>query len=142
MSSESSSDEPSYNYVDLMTSDAGASDYMKYVGRLFDDSEDGGTFKVLNVCDMQKVGARRSTNIVYAFKYINVDDDGDDDVLHTPVREMLNSYWCKWKTNSSQRGSRSSRRSLEDTDATASSSSSSATAAPTSSRTSRSSAKS
>lgn len=110
VSSESSSDGPSFTYVELSNSDAGAVEYMKYVGRLFDDDEDGGTFKIVSVCDMRKVGTRRSTNVVYAFKYVNIDDDSGE-FLYTPVREMLNSYWCKWKAVASQRIARGSRRS-------------------------------
>lgn len=41
------------------------------------------------------VGARRSENIVYAFKYVNIIGD-ESDFLHTPVREMPKSYWCKY----------------------------------------------
>jgi hypothetical protein len=49
---------------------------------------------------------RQSTNIVYAFKYANVDDGSE--VHYTPVTEILNSYWAKWKDNS--RSGRSLRR--------------------------------
>jgi hypothetical protein len=94
--SNSSADEPNFIYNELSSGDAGAKDYLKYVGRLFDDDEDGGTFKIISVCDMQRVRARRSTNVVYAFKYIDINGDPQD-FLYTPVREMLNSYWCKWK---------------------------------------------
>lgn len=59
---------------------------------------------------MRKIGARRSTNTVYAFKYIDVNGDSED-FLYTPVREMLNSYWCKWQPVVTQRNSRGSRES-------------------------------
>lgn len=108
VSSASSSDEPSFEYLELSASDSGAVNYVKYIGRIFDDDEDGGTFKIISVCDMRKVGARRSTNTVFAFKYIDVSGDPED-FLYTPVREMLNSYWCKWKTNAPQRSARGDR---------------------------------
>jgi hypothetical protein len=91
----SSDDEPRYDYIPLQSSCGPESDYFKYVGRKFSDSADGGTFEVTGICDMRKEGARRSTNIVYAFQYVNIDGDRED-FLYTPVREMLNSYWCRW----------------------------------------------
>ena len=133
VSSESSSDGTVFEYVDLSAADTGASDYMKYVGRSFDDSEDGGTFKVLSVCDMRRVGARRSTNTVYAFKYIDMNGD-DDDFLYTPVREMLNSYWCKWKVLDTQRGARGARRTEQAKEAEAAPLSGSVSATTTSTR--------
>lgn len=95
-SSSSSSDEPEYEYIEFDITDSNARDYVKYIGRIFDDDDDGGTYQILAICDMRKVGGRRSTNIVHAFKYITVDGHADD-YLYTPVREMLNSYWCKWR---------------------------------------------
>jgi hypothetical protein len=59
---------------------------------------------------MRKVGSRRSTNVVYAFKCVNIDDESSE-FLYTPVREMLNSYWCKWKVVASQRKARGLLRS-------------------------------
>ena len=94
-SNSSASESPLYDYIELLQSNGPERDYFKYVGRKFKDDEDGELYMVAAVCDMRKVGARRSSNIVYAFKYIAIDGD-DNDFQYTPVREMLNSYWCKW----------------------------------------------
>lgn len=95
-SDEASSDEePGYQYIDLDPSFGPEADFFKYVGRKFKDDVDGGTFEVVAVCDMRRIGARRSTNVVYAFKYFDIDGDADE-FDYTPCREMLNSYWCKW----------------------------------------------
>jgi hypothetical protein len=131
-SSDSEPDEDIYNYVDLTTADPGARDYiMKYVGKMFDDDDDGGTFRVSSVCAMQKVGGRRSSNTEYAFKYVDIDGDSDD-FLYTPVREMLNSCWCKWK-HSSRRAVRMSQIN-ESPEQPVVSSSTAATAAPSCNR--------
>ena len=81
------------------------------MGRKFKDVEDGGTFVILAVCEMQKLYGRRSTNVVYAFKYVDVDGD-QSDYQYTPVRELLNSYWCQWLDNpvASGRTARAARR--------------------------------
>lgn len=93
--SSSEEEEDIYEYIDLEPSFGPESTFFKYVGRQFKDDADGGTFEVAAVCDMRRRGARRSTNVIYAFKYFDIDgDDGDFD--YTPCREMLNSYWCKW----------------------------------------------
>ena len=118
-SSSSSSDEPEFEYTEFSISDSNARDYVKYIGRVFDDDEDGGTYQIKAICDMRKVGGRRSTNIVFAFKYAAIDGPNVNDELYTPVREMLNSCWCKWRpaavqgveASSSSNGSSSTRRS-------------------------------
>lgn len=94
-STDSASEAPLYDYIELGQSNGPERDYFKYVGRKFKDDEDGELYMVVAVCDMRKVGARRSSNIVYAFKYVAIDSD-DNDFQYTPAREMLNSYWCKW----------------------------------------------
>jgi hypothetical protein len=88
---------------------------------------------------MHKVGSRISTNTEYALKYVDIDGDSDD-FMYTPVREMLNSCWCKWK-HSSRRAVRMSQRNedpeqpvVSSSSSRSSSSSTTATAAPTCTR--------
>jgi hypothetical protein len=89
-------------------------DFLKYVGRTFEDTDDGGSFKITGVCEMRKTRGRKSTNKVYAFKYVSIEAVADDlDALeYTPARELLNCYWCKWTDApaDSGRAARASRR--------------------------------
>ncbi len=95
-SSSSEEDGPQYRYIDIELASSGlARDHFKYVNRTFEDVEDGGIFRVIGVCEMRKLRGRNSTNIVYAFKYIDIENESE--VHYTPVTEILNSYWAKWK---------------------------------------------
>lgn len=105
-------------YVDVSASDGPAvSDYFKYVGRTFDDTDDGGSFKIIGVCEMKKACGRNSTNKVYAFKYSAADcaaaTDDHDEMEYTPARELLNCSWCRWVETpaGTGRAARASRRS-------------------------------
>ena len=98
-----------YNYTDLRPDIGPGEGYFKYIGRIFDDVDDERAFKVIAVCDIIKVGGRRSTNIEYAFKYISLDGTGDD-YIYTPAREMLNSCWCKWRATFSSSATRATVR--------------------------------
>ena len=112
MSSESSDDNLcDYDYIDLIPTNGPERDFFRYVGRHFEDEDAGDTFKICGVCDMRKVGSRKSSYIVYAFKYVNVDGD-QSDIEYTPARELLNSYWCKWIQSDfvSDRAARASMR--------------------------------
>ena len=66
----------------------------KCVGRNFEAEDAGDTFNICGVCDMGKVGSRKSGNIFYALEYVSISGD-QSDFEYTPARE-LNSYWCKW----------------------------------------------
>lgn len=93
--SDTDDDEECYHYIDLPVTRAASHDYFKYVDRRFVDEEDGTEYRVLGLCEMRKAGARKnSSNIVYAFKYIGTGEGAEFE--YTPVREMLNSYWCRW----------------------------------------------
>ena len=89
------SDMPEYEYIDVTDSAGAARDFFVKVGRKFEDTDDGGTFKILGVCAMRKRFGRRSTNTVYAYTYVDVTGD-QSDYQYTPVREILNSYWVRW----------------------------------------------
>lgn len=107
VSSASDSSDESFEYPELSNSDSRCRDYVKYVGRIFDDDDDGGAFQILSINEMRRIGAtRRSTNIVFAFKYVALDGPPDE-YLYTPVREMLNSYWCNWRKPERSRADRS-----------------------------------
>jgi hypothetical protein len=109
-SNSSGEDLPQYRYIDLEISSSGlARDYFKYVNRTFDDVNDGGTFRVIGICEMQKLQGRKSANIVYAFKYVDVEDENE--VHYTPVTETLNSYWAKWKDDNNRSTSSTTGRS-------------------------------
>ena len=50
--------------------------------------------------------------------YISIDASDEDDCEYTPVREMLNSYWCKWveSTAPDGRAARAARRGVSTAD--------------------------
>lgn len=60
VASKSSYDGQLFHYIDPTPGDIGAVDYLKYVGRYFEDER---TFKIFSICEMRNIGARRSTNI-------------------------------------------------------------------------------
>ncbi len=107
-SAASSEDETCFEYIDVDVSGGVSRDFFKYIGREFDDSQDGGTFRIIGICEMRRVGFRKSSNVVCAFKYIDINGDVDD-FLYTPIGEMLSCSWCKWKSESTSSSGRSSR---------------------------------
>lgn len=86
-----------YEYLPVSSNDGPAvSSYCKYIGRRFFDNEEEKTYEVVGVCEMVKRLRRNSSNKVYVFKYVDVDDR--DEFEYTVAQVMLNSYWCIWET--------------------------------------------
>ncbi len=111
-SSSSESEDEKYTYITVRPSKCPAvSNYFSYVQRRFEDIDEGGVYEVVGVVEMRSRNKRQSSNKVYAFKYIYVDDPKSTPE-YTPVIEILNSYWCKWSAapSSTGRAARASRR--------------------------------
>jgi hypothetical protein len=101
--SDSSEDVPTFEYVDVDVSSGVSRDFFKYIGREFDDSQDGGSFRIVGICEMHRIGTRKSSNIVCVFKYVDTNGDAED-FLYTPIGEMLSCSWCKWKSDTTTSG--------------------------------------
>lgn len=97
-SSESDDDDEVYDYVPLLPDSACSSNaalYLEKKNHTFMDTDDNIRFRIVDVCEGRKAGARGGNNALLFYKYIDIEDP-DCEPNYTLCRELLNSSWAKW----------------------------------------------